>query len=185
MATELYHDKYRVASARLRGYDYGQNGAYFVTICTQHRTRFFGDIIVPDHDWDRAYLHPTPVAALVTAAWQQIPQRFPFVLLDAFILMPDHLHGLLLFDKPTEPTPPLHYENRFTPQRDNLAAILRGFKAGTTAQARRAGLPLTWQPRYHDRVVRSSQELDKIRHYIVTNPARWQHEQSGEEGLFR
>ncbi|MCB2410070.1 transposase [Hymenobacter lucidus] len=185
MATELYHDTYRVASARLRGYDYGQNGAYFVTICTQHRTRFFGDIVVPDYDWDQAYLSPTPVAALVSAAWQQIPQRFPFVLLDAFILMPDHLHGLLLFDKPTEPAPALHYENRFTPQRENLSAVLRGFKAGTAAQARRASLPLAWQPRYHDRVVRSPEELDKIRHYILTNPTRWQHEQSGEEDLFR
>ncbi|WBO85919.1 transposase [Hymenobacter yonginensis] len=183
--SELYHDRYRVASARLRGYDYGQNGAYFVTICTQHRTRFFGDIIVPNHDWDQASLDLTPVATLVLDGWQQIPARFPFVTLDAFVLMPDHLHGLLFFDKPTEPTPSLHYENRFAPQRDNLAAVLRGFKAGTTAQARRAGLPLAWQPRFYDRVVRSPEELDKIRHYILTNPTRWQHEQSGEEGLFR
>ena len=60
MDSELYHDTYRVASARLRGYDYGQNGAYFVTICTRHRTRFFGDIMVPDADWDRATYTPRP-----------------------------------------------------------------------------------------------------------------------------
>ncbi|SHJ49964.1 hypothetical protein SAMN02745146_3261 [Hymenobacter daecheongensis DSM 21074] len=185
MDTELYSDRYRVATARLRGYDYGQNGAYFVTICTRHRTRYFGEIVVPNHDWDQAHLAPTLVAALVQACWQQIPTRFPFVTLDAFVLMPDHLHGLLLFDKPTEPVPNLYYENRFTPQRENLAAILRGFKAGATSQARHAALPLAWQPRYHDRVVRNDLELDKIRSYIITNPSRWQHEHFGEEGLFR
>ncbi len=185
MDTELFKDRYRVASARLRGYDYGQNGAYFVTICTRHRIRYFGEIVVPGQDWDLAQLVPTPVARLVMTSWEQIPGRFPFVALDAFILMPDHLHGILLLDKPTEPTSSIDYENRFAPQRENLAAILRGFKSGTTSQARRDGLELAWQPRYHDRIVRNAEELEKIRGYVLNNPSRWQHEHTAEAGLFR
>ena len=126
MEQPLFNDRYRIASARLPGYDYGQNGAYFFTICTQQRTRYFGDIVVPEQDWSRAHLRPTPAADLATACWQQIPTRFPFVVLDAFVVMPDHVHGLLLIHKPTETVPELCYENRFTAQQNNLAAILRG-----------------------------------------------------------
>lgn len=185
MDTELYNDRYRIATARLRGYDYGQNGAYFFTICTRNHTRYFGDIVVPGQDWSQARLRPTAVADLATTCWHQIPVRFSFVVLDAFVVMPDHVHGLLLIDKPTEAVPPLYYENRFAPQRDNLAAILRGYKAGVTSLAHQVNLPFQWQSRYHDRVVRNDQEMEKIRHYIFANPSRWQHEQSGEEGLFR
>jgi REP element-mobilizing transposase RayT len=186
MDTEpLFNDQYRIATARLRGYDYGQNGAYFVTICTQDRVRYFGEIEVPAQDWAQARLHATPLAEVAVACWQQIPARFPFVLLDAFVVMPDHIHGLLLIDKPTNAAPPLYYENRFAPQRDNLAAILRGYKAGVASQARQAGMPFQWQPRFHDRVVRNGPEMERIQHYILANPSRWQHEQFGEEGLFR
>jgi len=185
MDTELYHDRYRIATARLRGYDYGQNGAYFVTICTQDRVRYFGEMEIPAQDWNPVRLRPTPLANVAAACWQQIPVRFPFVALDAFVVMPDHIHGLLLIDKPTETTPLLYYENRFAPQNDNLAAILRGYKAGVTSQARQAGLAFQWQPRFHDRVVRNGLEMERIRKYILDNPTRWQHEQFGEEGLYR
>ena len=99
--------------------------------------------------------------------------------------MPDHIHGLLLFDKPDEQTPLLNYQNTFGPQRDNLAAVIRGFKSGVSALAKKMGLTFGWQSRFHDRVVRNDAELKKIQHYIGNNPARWKHEQFGEEGLFR
>ncbi|MBC6609679.1 hypothetical protein H8B15_02015 [Hymenobacter sp. BT507] len=67
MDTELFKDQYRVATARLRGYDYGQNGAYFVTICTRNRVRYFGEMEVSAQDWTRAYLRPTPLAAIAAA----------------------------------------------------------------------------------------------------------------------
>lgn len=185
METEKFADRYRVASARWAGHDYGQSGLYFITICTKNRTRFFGEIILPTGNWEEAVLQPTTQALIAQACWLQIPARFPFVSLHGVVLMPDHLHGLLLFDKPGESAPALDFQNSFGPQRDNLAAVVRGFKAGVTALARKQNLAFEWQPRFHDRVVRNDQETLKIQRYLAENPARWKHEQFLEDGLFR
>jgi putative transposase len=185
MEAEKFADRYRVPSARWAGYDYGQNGLYFVTICTKNRNRFFGEIILPTGNWEEAVLQPTAQALIAQACWLQIPTRFPFVSLHGFVLMPDHLHGLMLFDKPQELTPALDYQNTFGPQRDNLAAVIRGFKAGVTALTRKQDLAFEWQSRFHDRVVRNEQEALKIQRYITENPVRWKHEQFQEEGVFR
>ena len=185
MEADKFDDRFRIASARWAGYDYGQSGMYFVTICTQNRIRYFGEIILPTGNWDSAELYPSSQAQIVQACWLQIPSRFPFVSLDAFVVMPDHIHGLLLFNKPDEQTPPLNYQNTFGPQRDNLAAVIRGVKSGVSALAKQDGLAFGWQSRYHDRVVRNDAELRKTQHYIANNPARWKHEQFSEKGLFR
>ncbi|NML63606.1 hypothetical protein HHL22_00125 [Hymenobacter sp. RP-2-7] len=185
MSKELYQDKYRVASARLLGYDYGQSGAYFVTICTAKRAPYFGRVVVPGDNWDAALVEPTLIGQRVLAGWQQIPQFMPFVALDAFVLMPDHLHGLLLFDKAEVAGPPSTPQNKFGPQRDNLAALIRGFKAGVSSFARAQNLSFGWQSSFYDRVVRSGDELARIQQYILANPSRWKGEQDNSEGIFR
>ncbi|GAB3828000.1 transposase [Hymenobacter jeollabukensis] len=185
LSDELFQGRYRVPSTRLAGYDYGQSGAYFVTICTQGRQPHFGTVEVPGHDWAAAIVRPTPLGKRVLTGWASIPQFAPFATLDAFVLMPDHLHGVLLFDKPTPDDTPLPYANRFGPQRENLASVLRGFKSGVTTFARMHGLPFQWQARFHDRIIRSAHELTRIRHYIVTNPSRWEKEWDNGEGLYR
>ncbi|GAB2473179.1 hypothetical protein GCM10011375_26580 [Hymenobacter qilianensis] len=95
--------------------------------------------------------------------------------------MPDHIHGILIFDKLSEATSGLSYQNKFGPQRENLAAVLRGFKAGVSSWARSKNLDFKWQAGFHDRVIRNENELEKIRHYIATNPSRWEQEQLKEE----
>ena len=182
---DLFRDKYRVASTRLPGYDYGQSGAYFVTICAKDRQPHFGTVAVPDGDWAAAVVRPTALGLRVLSGWDAIPLFASFAALDAFVLMPDHVHGLLLLDKNEPIGPPPPFENQFAPQRDNLAAILRGFKAGVSSYARAQGLPFAWQARFHDRVVRSDDELTRIRHYILTNPSRWESERDHGEGLYR
>ncbi|WP_324672039.1 hypothetical protein [Hymenobacter sp. GOD-10R] len=99
--------------------------------------------------------------------------------------MPDHLHAILIFDKSATVTSKLSYQSKFGPQRDNLAAIVRGFKAGVSSWARSKALDFKWQPGFYDRIIRNETEFDKIRHYIATNPSRWQHEQFSEENLYR
>jgi REP element-mobilizing transposase RayT len=191
MDEQLYQDRYRIPSNRLPGYDYGQNGAYFVTICTHNRQPYFGTIEVPGGDWDAASLQPTSLGEKAAEYWAAIPQFAPFVQLDAFILMPDHLHGVLLFDKDeaNEETRSIaslrSYENRFGPQSRNLASVLRGFKSAVTMFARHHQLEFQWQARFHDRVVRSEIELEKIRPYIMSNLSRWEKEYNNGEGLYR
>ncbi|SFQ60505.1 transposase [Hymenobacter arizonensis] len=185
MQSDTFDNRFRISSARWAGYDYSQSGVYFVTVCTGNRARYFGEIILTTGDRDSAELLPTAQAAIAETCWLEIPTRFPFVSLDAFMLMPDHLHGLLIFDKVVEQPPALTYQNAFGPQHDNLAAVIRGFKAGVSALTKRQGLAFGWQSRYHDRVVRNDAELKKIQQYIACNPARWKHEQFSEEGLLR
>ncbi len=182
---DLYQAKYRIASARLPGYDYGQSGAYFVTVCTAGRAPYFGKIVVPGGNWAAAVVEPTLLGQRVLTGWQQIPQFMPFVLLDAFVLMPDHIHGLLLFNKAEVIGTSDNQQNRFGPQRDNLAAVIRGFKAGVSSFARTQKLVFGWQARFHDRIVRSDDELTRIQQYILTNPSRWESEHDNGEGLFR
>ncbi|WP_460502695.1 transposase [Hymenobacter agri] len=185
MEDEKFDSRFRIESARWAGYDYSQSGVYFVTLCTLNRARYFGEIILPTGRWEEAELAPSVQAHIARECWLQIPIRFPFVVLDAFVIMPDHVHGILIFDKPEEKRPALNYQNSFGPQRENLAAVIRGFKAGVSAAIKQRGLEFGWQSRFHDRVVRNDVELEKIQRYIADNPVRWKHEQFAEEGLFR
>jgi len=175
MNDNRFQQKYRVDSARLAGYDYGSNGAYFITVCTRNRENYFGEID------ENAALITTAAAQIVVDCWQAIPTHFPFVVLNAFVLMPNHLHGILFFDKPdyNDGQP-----NQFGPQIDNLAAVVRGFKAGVTKQTRTQQIDFGWQPRYHDRVVRNDDELNRIRTYIDNNPSQWQQDRDNPENLY-
>ena len=173
----LYQDKCRIPSTRLLGYDYGQNGMYFVTICTKNRQPHFGSIEVPDDDWNAAFLQPTALGEKVVECWAAIPHFAAFVQLDAFILMPDYLYGILIFDKEssdgaseeTRSVASLQaYENRFGPQSRNLASVLRGFKSAVTAYARHQEIEFQWQSRFHERIIRNQNELERIQNYIYT-----------------
>ncbi|MBF9220445.1 transposase [Hymenobacter ruricola] len=181
----LFREKYRVASTRLPGYDYAQSGAYFVTICVRDRQPSFGTVEVPRTGWDAAFVQPTKLGQRALTGWASIPEFAPFVTPDAFVLMPDHIHGILLFDKDEPSGPPASYDNHFGPQRNNLASVLRGFKSGVTTFARVHGLAFASQPRFHDRIIRSDDELRRIRDYILTNPSRWEKDWDNGEGLYR
>ncbi len=172
---DLFRKRYRINSARLVGYDYSTSGIYFVTICTQDRLPHFGTI-----DGTTATLQPTAIGQVAIDCWYAIPEHFPFVVLDAFQLMPNHLHGILWIDKPdyTDWRP-----NQFGPQSRNLGSIIRGFKIGVTKQARLARPDFGWQARYHDRIIRNDDELNRIRTYIDANPANWAADQDNVAGL--
>ncbi len=173
-----YRSKYRIDSARMVNYDYGSNGIYFVTICTRNREGFFGEV---DEGSDGFFLKPTPIGQQAIDCWLAIPGHFPFVMLDEFQVMPNHVHGLLCIDK-------LDHDdwqpNAFGPQSKNLASILRGYKIGVTKYATSENIDFGWQPRFHDRIIRNANELDRIRHYIVQNPANWERDNNNKDSLF-
>ena len=178
MMEDLYQRTYRIASARLANYDYGSNGMYFVTICTRNKDAYFGNI-----DPTTATLTPSTIGQVAIDCWLTIPTYFPFAELDAFQVMPNHLHGILWICKPVDE----HTDwqpNRFGPQRQNLPSIIRGFKAAVTKQAKQDETDFGWQPRYHDRVIRNQNELERIRTYIENNPAKWVYEWDNSENLY-
>lgn len=98
---DQYNNRYRINSTRLTDWDYGSNACYFVTICTGNRQPYFGEIIQADTLADGfASLQATHLGVLASQYWTDIPLHFPFVALDEYVVMPDHVHGILLFNKP-------------------------------------------------------------------------------------
>lgn len=92
---DKYKNKYRIPSARLQGFDYGRNGAYFITICTQNREHYFGEVLN-----NEMYLNE--IGLIAEKFWLEIPKHFSFVELGNFVVMPNHTHGILIIDKPVE-----------------------------------------------------------------------------------
>ena len=90
--TDKYQNKYRIASTRLQNWDYAWNAAYFITICTHNREWFFGEII-------NQKMILSEIGQMAEKYWYEIPQHFPFVKLDAFVVMPNHIHGIIIIDK--------------------------------------------------------------------------------------
>lgn len=164
-------------SYRLKGWDYRQTGVYFVTICTDQKRRLFGEIIFPNEGGAQdvaplrePYLRSSLMGAIAYKYWRMIPQRYPFVELGEFIIMPDHMHGILEFvrDDLSDWQP-----NQFGPQSQNLGAVIRGYKAGVTAFATKRNIDFAWQRNYYERIIRSPQSYQRISQYIRDNPKNW------------
>ena len=158
-------------SPRLAGFDYSQPGLYFVTVCTWGREPLLGEVIASEVQLSR-----TGRAAL--EAWEALPLRFPAVALDAFVVMPTHVHGILVLGGDPDRSPDI--------ARPDLAAVMRAFKSISGIQGNRAlgrtNQPL-WQRGYHDHIIRNARELDLIRQYIADNPARWETDADSPEAI--
>ena len=164
---DRFKNKYRISSARLKNYDYGSHGLYFVTIRTRNGIHYLGDIAETDN---YPSLQLTSIGNIANDYWEQIPNHFPFIELDTFVIMPNHLHGILFLNVPdkTDWNP-----NKFGPQSKNLGSVIRGFKSSVKRYAILNSLNFEWQSRYHDRIIRDALELNNIRKYIMNNPNKW------------
>ena len=91
---DKFQNKYRISSARLKNWDYGSNAIYFVTICTQNREHYFGEIA-------DGQMNLSETGKIANRFWFEIPNHFPFVQLGEFVVMPNHVHGIIIIDKPT------------------------------------------------------------------------------------
>ena len=180
-----YQNKYRNETARLQSWDYSADAAYFITICTNGREYYFGEIL------ESKQMKLSEIGQYVHKCWSDIPSHFPFVKLDAFIVMPDHIHGIIIINKRNvngitvgtqnfaslqKSNKTVQHKNKFGPQSQNLASIIRGFKIGITKYAKMNKIDFNWQSRYHDHIIRNEVELERIRKYIGTNPLNWKND---------
>ena len=171
--SDKFKNKYRIQTTRLQNWDYGRNGTYLVTLCTQDREWYFGEVM-------HGEMKLSETGKIAMKFWQEIPDHFPFVKLDAFVIMPDHIHGIVVINKSPEETQNLASpsksisgpKNKFGPQSKNLASVIRGFKTGVTLYARNHDIGFAWQPRYHDQIIRNGAVLRSMRKYIMNNPKR-------------
>ena len=175
-----YQNKYRVDSIRLKNWDYGSNAAYFITICTQNRTHFFGHI-------QQGKMHLSPIGVLADAFWYEIKNREKHIHLDEYVIMPNHIHGILVIDKPdldnctngsrgvacNVPTGKNQYMSAISPKPGSVSTIIRSYKSSVTKHANRLGIPFGWQPRFYDHIIRNETAWNNIRNYIINNPKKW------------
>jgi REP element-mobilizing transposase RayT len=247
--SEKFQNKYRIPSARLKNWDYGANGAYFITICTQNRNHFFGEIV-------KTQFIASEMGTLAEKYWMEIPHHFPFVELGNFVVMPNHVHGILIIDKNgvddidvsvndvsvngvsvngvsvndvsvndvsvndvsvndvsvndvsvndvsvndvsvndvsvndvsvktrliaslpiTNPIPPSKMggiTGKNNPMiQDNISRIIRWYKGRCSFEMRKIHADFGWQTRFHDHIIRNSQEFERIQQYIENNPLNW------------
>jgi putative transposase len=179
-------DRHHRRSIRLKEYDYAQPGAYFVTICTRDRECLFGHVV-------NGEIHLNEAGEVAQRCWEGIPNHFPSVELDAFVIMPNHVHGIIVITESgrgeasvlgdtlsrrtgATDASPLREGRPNGTQPGSLSAIVQNFKSISTRKMNvTRGAPGTpvWQRGFYEHVVRNEDELMAIRGYIQGNPACW------------
>ena len=181
----LFRNKYRIESTRYRGYDYSSPGKYFITICTKNKIRYFGKI-------ENRKMILSELGIIAEKFWREIPGHFPNIKLDEFIIMPDHIHGILIINgdyfvqapKLGASNPPVqapkfgasieNIESRNPFWKSNsIGSIINQFKRICTITIKTRGFDFAWQPRYYDHIIRTRIELYRIRKYIRENPEKF------------
>ncbi|HXF47866.1 MAG TPA: transposase [Verrucomicrobiae bacterium] len=163
-------------SIRLRGYDYSREGGYFITICTGNRESLFGEII-------DGQMRLNDLGLIVQKVWDELPEHYPSIELDKFVIMPNHIHGIIILVgaglKPALSTPRAGLKPAPTGENSkkrSLAEIVRAFKTFSARRInefrRMPGLPI-WQRNYYEHIIRNESSLNKIREYIKGNPLNW------------
>lgn len=178
-------------SIRKKEKDYTEPGYYFVTICTKDRVLSFGEI-------KNGTLHLSDIGNIAEKCITEIPNHYPWVDIDMFMVMPNHVHFIVhITDSESsimasmgnmdietvgaEDFPPLRQntsrrgnDTRFAIRSRSLGAIIRGYKIGVTKHFRKKYPKIDlWQRNYHERIIRDHEELERIRLYIKNNPAFW------------
>ena len=177
-------------SIRLKGFDYAQPGGYFITICTVNREYLFGTIV-------DGKMRLNALGKIVAEEWNKTSSIRANVELDAFVVMPNHIHGIIILndDGGITSARSRRGELQFAPTRTNpkfkspsqtIGAIVRGFKSATTkrinALRNTYGVPL-WQRNYYEHIMRGEKDYNAICEYILNNPLQWQYDSENNEKI--
>jgi putative transposase len=196
---DKFRNKYRIPSARLQNWDYGANGAYFITICTKEMKHFFGTITDDE-------MHLNAEGELAEKYWMEIPDHFPYIELGNFQIMPNHMHGILIINKLhsdivaavqtrfiASPTELIEKETRLIASvqggfagdmnpmlNDNISRASRWYKGRCSFEIHKINSKFEWHVRFHDHIIRNAEEFERIQNYIAENPSKWK-----EDKFFR
>ena len=189
--------KHHRRSIRLRGYDYTQVGAYFVTMVTQGRACLFGDVV-------NGEMVLNDLGKIVQKWWDDLPIHFSNVETGAFVVMPNHVHGVIIIvhdGRGAVPAPGLRHDSATnfddpsqTGREDPaptgkpiLGQILAYFKYQSTKEINTLDgtgvISKLWQRNYYERIVRNAREMQAIWGYIEGNPANWEQDKENLQGV--
>ena len=145
-------------SNRLELYNYNSVGYYYVTICSKNHINYFGTI-------QNNNIILSQEGEIVKDCWLTIPNIYAGIDLDYFIIMPNHMHGIIYIDE-------VNIKNNHSRQTERLSKIIQGFKSASTKKIRKINFGFAWQVSFYDHVIRNETSLNKIREYIVNNPIK-------------
>lgn len=167
-------DFFKRRSIRLKGWDYSSPGTYFITICTQNRECLFGKV-------NRGEMVLNEWGQIVAQCWREIPKHFPHAELDEFVVMPNHVHGIIAISGPIgaygHMPRPMETKNDSTSLSlhspcKTIGSMIRGFKIGCSNRSgKNQDMPIAWQRNYFEHIIRNEAELAHTRQYIRDNPA--------------
>ena len=191
-----FRNTYRIPSARLPGWDYRDAGAYFITICTQNREHLFGECA-------NGKIKLSTAGMIVQGCWYQIPFLNSHVHLGAFVVMPNHVHGIMMLDEMENvgnttldvetfdsnvSTSNVNNVNtdhivnnqktfyqKISPKTGSVSRIIQQYKSVCTKHIRKAcpEIDFEWQSRFYDHIIRDTNSFENISNYIINNPNNW------------
>lgn len=168
-------ENHKRRSVRLKGYDYSQSGLYFVTICTKNHECIFGEI--KDDGRGTIFCALNTGGEIAEQYLKQIPKHYPNVVVDKFVIMPNHIHMILIIenDNRAQNIVPLQKQKFQKITSGSISAIVRGYKIGVTKWFRKnTNIHDIWQRNFYEHIVRNEKSLEKIQNYIVHNPEKWE-----------
>jgi putative transposase len=167
---------------RLKDWDYSSEGIYFLTICCRERKSFFGKI-------ENNKMHLSDIGSIASRFWMEIPTHFPHVKLDEFVIMPNHLHGIIILDYTVvglrhgvalqsthdNVVRSSQNTNQFSkPLKNSVSVIINQFKSSVKRWCNNNGfVNFEWQPRFYDHLIHDEYSIQKIRAYIKNNSSKW------------
>lgn len=184
---QLFQEKYRTDSTRLKNWDYSQDGFYFITICTQDREEIFGKIRA-------GKIILNEIGKVVAAEWRRTGEIRANIELDEFVIMPNHLHGIVEIsnrdngktknfckdvvtsrDVARNVSTQINKFSKISPKPGSLSTVVRSFKSAATKCIRQIhpAMDRVWQSRFYDRIIHGEDELNLVRDYIRKNPVNW------------
>jgi putative transposase len=166
---DKFQNKYRIPSARLQTWNYGSNAAYFVTICTKNREFYFGEIAD-----SKMVLSNRGIIADVF--WHEIKSHSKGIILDEYVVMPNHIHGILIItenDQFDNVTPTIGQQRFQNQGKNSLSSIIGSYKSAVSKHAHRLGFDFEWQTRFHDHIIRTDESYWRIKNYIINNVQNW------------
>jgi putative transposase len=176
--SDLFKNKYRIKSSRLQNWDYRSTGYYYITICVKNRSCVFGCV-----ENDKMVL--SDIGKIAEKYWREIPVHFPFVKLDEFIIMPNHVHGIigivetLQCNVSTNKMQMNNTQNKImsniSPKYGSLSVIIRSYKSicSKIIYTNYSNIYFVWQSRFYDHIIRDDEDLMRIQKYIINNPLKW------------
>lgn len=171
---DKFQNLYRIESARATWWDYSKSGAYFITICTNQRELFFGSVL-------NQSMALNEIGLIVDDIWQKISEKFDFVTLDNYVIMPNHIHGIIVLDnRAVKISPKVSIGGGVTDVhnsmlKNDVGRVIYWFKGRATYEVNRLfpEINFGWQSRFHDRIIRNDEELLQKQIYIQNNPIKW------------